>query len=138
LQAEETAYLSRVTCGIAHGIDEPSEHHETAECGGQGWVAEPTKEDGEQGMRHALECVLMGTLSAVEPHRRWVGLGFRSLSIDYVGNHQSSAGTNGDGGPERKEKKSRQLRCVWRSRVSAPRPGEPKRYKRGAGAGVIS
>ena len=47
----------------------------------------------------------MGTLSAVELHRRWVGLGLRSVSIGWIGIHITSAsGTNGDGGPERKEK----------------------------------
>ena len=35
-------------------------------------------------MRNCLKCVLMGTLSAIELHRRWVGLGFRCVSIGWL------------------------------------------------------
>ena len=35
-------------------------------------------------MRNCLECVLVGTLSAIELHRRWVGLGFRCVSVGWL------------------------------------------------------
>lgn len=110
--SRDIAYLGRVTRGIAHGIDEPSEQPETAKCDRGGWVAETTKEDGEQGMRDGLECVLMGTLSAVELHRRWIGLGFRVFGVGYVGHRQQVIVSRNERGWRTGKKEKRE--SAWR------------------------